>query len=275
MLSIYFNSKVLSTQLDYFALILNYYAMTPNVTKKQKRVFITGGGSGIGLAIAQAFADAKYHVIIAGRTQSRLKDSGFDYIEMDVTEEQSIADGMKAVGEIDIFIANAGAVSTAPALKTSRDVWDQMIAVNLTSIYLCAREAIPAMVEQGWGRFITIASTAALKGYAYTGAYAAAKHGVLGWTKTLAVELAKTGVTANAVCPGYTDTPLVDNALNKITAKTGLTRDEALGQFIKDNPMGRLIDPHEVASAALWLASDGASSVNGQALTLDGGETIS
>ncbi len=249
--------------------------MNPNVTKKQKRAFITGGGSGIGLAIAHAFANANYHVTIAGRTLSRLKDSGFDHIEMDVTDDQSVVQGVKAAGPIDVFIANAGSVSTAPALKTTRAVWDQMIAVNLTSTYLCAREAIPQMVDQGWGRFITVASTASLKGYAYTGAYAAAKHGVLGWIKTLAVELAKTGVTANAICPGYTDTPLVDDALEKITAKTGRSREDALSQFIKDNPMGRLIDPDEVAGAALWLASDAASSVNGQAITLDGGETIS
>ncbi len=249
--------------------------MNKNVTKKQKHVFITGGGSGIGLAIAQSFAKGNYRVTIAGRTQSRLKDSGFDYVLMDVSDEESISNGLKTVDGIDIFIANAGAVTTAPALKTTREIWDQMIAVNLTSAYLCAREAIPHMVDQNWGRFITIASTASLKGYAYTGAYAAAKHGVLGWVKTLAVELAKTGVTANAVCPGYTDTPLVDAALNKITAKTGLSREDALGQFIKDNPQGRLIEPQEVATAALWLASDGAASVNGQAITLDGGETIS
>ncbi len=244
-------------------------------TSSQRHAFITGGGSGIGLAAAKLFAASDYKVTIAGRTARRLKDSGFDFVEMDVTDEQSVASGVKAAGPIDIFIANAGAAATAPALKTSRETWDQMIAVNLTSVYLCAREAIPQMQTRRWGRFIAIASTASLKGYPYTGAYAAAKHGVLGWIKTLALELAKTGVTANAICPGFTDTPLVDNALDNITEKTGRSRDDALKAFVKDNPIGRLIAPKEVADVALWLASDGAASINGQAIAIDGGETAS
>ena len=138
-----------------------------------------------------------------------------------------------------------------------------------------SHRAIPQMKERGWGRFIAIASTASLKGYAYTGAYSAAKHGVLGWVRTLALELAKTGVTANAICPGFTKTPLVDDALDNIVAKTGRSRAEALEEFTKANPMGRLVEPEEVASAALWLASDGAAAVNGQAVIVDGGEMAS
>lgn len=240
-----------------------------------RRAFITGGGSGIGLAVAQAFSTAGYHVTIAGRTASRMKDTGFDFIEIDVTDEQSVIDGVKAAGPVDIFVANAGGAATAPALKTDRETWDRMIALNLTSVYLCAREAIPQMKERGWGRFIAIASTASLKGYAYTGAYCAAKHGALGWIRTLALEIAKTGVTANAICPGFTRTPLVDEALDNITAKTGRSRNEALKEFTKANPMGRLVEPEEVAAAALWLASDSAASVNGQAIVIDGGETVS
>jgi len=255
--------------------MLKYYAMsTSSTATKQRRAFVTGGSSGIGFAIAKAFASEGYNVIIAGRTVSRLEESGFTFVEMDVTDEQSVIHGVKAAGPIDVFIANAGAAATAPALKTNRETWDQMIAVNLTSAYLCAREALPQMVDRGWGRFIAIASTSSLKGYAYTGAYAAAKHGVLGWVRTLALELAKTGVTANAICPGFTDTQLVDDALDNIIAKTGRARDDALKALVKDNPMGRLIAPEEVASATLWLASDGAASVNGQAITIDGGETI-
>jgi len=240
-----------------------------------RRAFITGGGSGIGLAIAQAFSTAGYHVTIAGRVASRLKSAGFDFVEMDVTDEQSVIDGVKAAGPVDIFIANAGGAATTPALKTGRETWDRMIALNLTSVYLCAREAVPQMKERGWGRFIAIASTASLKGYAYTGAYSAAKHGVLGWIKTLALEIAKTGVTANAICPGFTKTPLVDDALDNIVAKTGRSREEALEEFTKANPMGRLVEPEEIASAALWLASDGAAAVNGQAIIVDGGEMAS
>lgn len=249
--------------------------MTVSQNNTPRRIFVTGGSSGIGLAIAKRFVESGYDVTVSGRNASRLKEIGFSFVEMDVTNEQSVIDGVKAAGPIDVFIANAGAAKTAPALKTSREIWDEMLAVNLTSVYLSAREAIPQMKLRGWGRFIVIASTASLKGYAYSGAYAAAKHGVLGWVKTLALEVAQNGVTANAICPGFTDTPLVDNALETIVAKTGRSRDDALAAFVKDNPMGRLIKPDEVATAALWLASDGAASVNGQAITVDGGETAS
>lgn len=244
-----------------------------NSEPSPRRAFITGGGSGIGLAIAKTFASAGIDVTVAGRRFAPLKATGFPFVEMDVTEEQSVIDGIKAAGVIDIFVANAGAAVTAPALKTSRAMWDQMIAVNLTSVYLCAREAAPQMKQRGWGRFIAIASTAGLKAYPYTGAYAAAKHGVVGWIKSLALELGKTGVTANAICPGFTDTPLVDNALDNIIAKTKMSREDALASFVKDNPMGRLITPEEVADTALWLAGDKAASINGQAIAVDGGET--
>ncbi len=240
-----------------------------------RKVFITGGGSGIGLAVANAFAAASHEVIVAGRNTGKLEASGHRFVTIDVTDEASIAGALNTAGPIDVFVANAGAAATAPALKTKREIWDRMIAVNLTSVYLCAQAALPQMTERGWGRFIAIASTASLKGYAYAGAYSAAKHGALGWIRTLAVELAKTGVTANAICPGFTDTPLVDNALAATTEKTGRSRENALAEFVKDNPMGRLVQTDEVAAAALWLASDAAASVNGQAIAIDGGETTS
>lgn len=240
-----------------------------------RNVIVTGGGSGIGLAIAKAFAERGDSVTIIGRDKARLDATGLNGVVADVTDEASLADALSQIAPADIFIANAGGAATAPALKTKREDWDRMIALNLTSVYLSARVAVPAMIDRGWGRFIAVASTASLKGYAYTGAYAAAKHGVLGWIRTLAIELAKTGVTANAICPGFTDTPLIAASLDTITAKTGRSRDEAMSAFTKDNPMGRLVSPEEVAAAALWLASEAAASVNGQSIVIDGGEVIS
>ncbi|MEK7266827.1 MAG: SDR family oxidoreductase [Pseudomonadota bacterium] len=237
-----------------------------------RRALITGGGSGIGLAIAQALAASGVATTIAGRNAAKLKAAGLPFLEIDVTSEASIAAAAKAAGPIDIFIANAGAAPTAPSLKTTRALWDEAIAVNLTSVFSCAQAFAPAMIERGWGRFIVIASTASHRAYPYTGAYAAAKHGVLGWIKTLALEHAKSGVTFNAISPGFADTPLIEGAVERLAAKTGGDREAAKRALAKDNPMGRLIDPGEVAAAALYLASDAAASVNGQSIVIDGGE---
>lgn len=240
---------------------------------KSRRVLITGGGSGIGLALARRFSDEKYDVTVAGRTEATLAATGLPFVKMDVTDEISVTAAVEKTGAFDVVIANAGGAMTAPALKTSLADWNRMIALNLTSVYLCARATAPAMTKNGWGRFIAIASTAAVKGYPYVGAYAAAKHGVLGWIRTLALELAPTGVTANAICPGYTDTPLIENAVEAIVQKTGRDAAEASKTFTQTNPMGRLVAPEEVAATALWLASDAGASVNGQAIVIDGGET--
>ena len=236
---------------------------------------VTGGGSGIGLAIARALAASGAEVTVAGRDKAKLAASGFQFVEMDVTDEASIAAGVKTAGEIDIFVNNAGFAATAPTLKTTRAVWDEMIALNLTSAYSCAQAVVPAMIGRGWGRFIAIASTASHKAYAYTGAYAAAKHGVLGWIRTLALEHARTGVTFNAICPGFTDTPLIAGALDRIARKSGEGIDAARTTLARVNPMGRLVQPGEVAAAALYLASEAAAAVNGQSIVIDGGELIS
>lgn len=240
-----------------------------------KRALVTGGGSGIGLAIARAFAAADIDVVIVGRNVETLSAAGLPYLAADVTDERSVAECVAAAGPIDIFVANAGAAETAPALKTPRDLFDRMIAVNLTSVFHCAKAAIPQMTSRGWGRFIAVASTAALKGYAYSSAYAAAKHGVLGYIRSLAIELAKSGVTANAICPGFTDTPLVERAIESVVARTRRPPGDVAASFVAANPMARYVRPEEVAAAALYLAGDGAAAVNGQAIVVDGGETIS
>lgn len=240
-----------------------------------RRALVTGGGSGIGLAIAKALKAAGHDVIIAGRDGRKLKVAGLPYFIVDVTDDASIAELRANAGKIDIFVANAGAAPTAATMKTSRDFWDKAIAVNLTSVFACSQAFAPSMIESGWGRFIAIASTASHRAYAYTGAYAAAKHGVLGWIKTLAIEHAKTGVTFNAICPGFTDTPLIAGAVERLAAKAGGDIEAAKRALAKDNPTGRLVHPDEVAAAAVFLASDAAASVNGQSIIIDGGELAS
>jgi NAD(P)-dependent dehydrogenase (short-subunit alcohol dehydrogenase family) len=240
---------------------------------KSRRVLVTGGGSGIGLAVAQTLREAGYDTVIAGRSRARLEAAGGPYVVMDVCDPASIALALDKAGVIDVFIANAGGAATGPALKMARDDWDRMLALNLTSVFHCAQAAIPAMVERNWGRFVAIGSTSSLKGYRYASAYAAAKHGVLGFVRSLALELAPTGVTANILCPGYSDTPLIESAIAAIVAKTGRSTEEARASFATSNPMGRLIKPTEIAAAMMWLVSEGAAAVNGQAIAIDGGES--
>ncbi len=244
----------------------------------KRHVLITGGGSGIGLATAQRLSAEGYAVTICGRGASKLKKTGFAFTVIDVTAPKSVAAGFSAAvkqnGPVDIVISNAGSAQTASALKTSLEMWNTMIAVNLTGAFLCAQAALPSMVERGFGRFIVVASTAAVKAYPYTMAYASAKHGTLGLVRSLALELAKTGVTCNAVCPGFTDTDIVRSAVGNITAKTGRSEAEAMAAFTKDNPTGRLITPDEVADSIAWLCGEGAGSVNGQAIMIDGGESV-
>lgn len=240
---------------------------------ENKRVFVTGGGSGIGLAIARRFAESGYNVTIGGRNEERLRAAALPYAVLDVTDETSVREVSARIGAIDILIANAGVAHTAPALKTSIEDWNRIISVNLTGVFLCARSFAPAMIERGWGRVIAVASTASLRAYPYASAYVASKHGLLGLVKTLALELAKTGVTANAICPGFTDTPMFRQSVRNIVDKTGRSPEETAAALLKDQPMGRLIKPDEVADAALWLASESARSVNGQAIAIDGGET--
>ncbi|MES5488255.1 SDR family NAD(P)-dependent oxidoreductase [Bradyrhizobium sp. INPA03-11B] len=246
---------------------------------------VTGAGSGIGAATAIALAEAGVRVSIAGRridalkgTVSSLGKHSGAVVSIDVTDEAAVTKGVAqieaAAGPIDILVNNAGKAGSAPFDKTSAALWADMLASNLSSVFLVTQAVLPGMAQRGRGRVINVASTAGLTGYAYVSAYVAAKHGVIGLTRSLALEYARRGVTVNAVCPGYTDTPLVADAAANIVAKTGRSEQEARAALAKVNPMQRLVTPEEVADAILWLASEGASSINGQAVAIAGGEVF-
>jgi NAD(P)-dependent dehydrogenase (short-subunit alcohol dehydrogenase family) len=197
---------------------------------------------------------------------------------VDVTDEASVRGAFSAArerhGPIDILVNNAGQAESAPFGKTELALFQRMIAANLTGTFLCAREALPDMLARGAGRIVNVASTAGLVGYAYVSAYCAAKHGVVGLTRALALETAKRGVTVNAVCPGYTETDIVRDAVANIMHKTGKSEDEARAALTARNPQGRMVQPDEVADAVLWLASPAAAAITGQAVSVSGGEVM-
>ena len=239
-----------------------------------KHAFITGGGSGIGLAVAHALAGAGWRVTLAGRNRARLESAaraikGAEIAVVDVTDAEAVT---AAIREVDLLVNNAGGAVSAPFEKTSMEVWRESLDLNLMGTVHCIRAALPHMKAEGWGRIVNIASTAGLIGYRYVTPYVAAKHAVVGLTRALALEVAKTGVTVNAVCPGYTDTELVSGAVATIAKATGRSADDALKTFTASNPQGRLVKPEEVAAAVVWLASDAAAAVNGIALPIAGGE---
>jgi NAD(P)-dependent dehydrogenase (short-subunit alcohol dehydrogenase family) len=243
---------------------------------------VTGGGTGIGAAIAAALGQAGAMVTVMGRKIDTLDAVAAAHplcaaISIDVTDESSVEAAMASArrrAPVTILINNAGGAETALLAKTSTELWNRMLALNLTGTFLCSRALLPEIAAADGGRIISVASTSGLKGYAYTGAYAAAKHGVIGLMRTMALELAKSGATANAICPGFADTDLVQRSLDAVEAKTGLPRDEALAQFVRDNPQKRLIQPEEVAACALWLCDPLSASVNGQSIAVAGGEVM-
>lgn len=240
-----------------------------------KKVLITGGGTGVGADLARGFAGAGAEVIVTGRRAAPLEalaaaNPAIRAVIGDVTDEDSVKAMFAAAGPCDVVIANAGAAESAPLARTTLDQWNAMIAVNLTGVFLTLREGLQQL--EGWGRLISVASTAGLKGYAYVAPYAAAKHGVIGLTRSLALEVAKKPVTVNALCPGFLDTEMTDRSITNIMEKTGKDRNAALAALTANSPQSRLIQPAEVTAAALWLCGPGSEGINGQAIAIAGGE---
>jgi 3-hydroxybutyrate dehydrogenase len=245
-----------------------------------KHALVTGGGAGIGAAIALALARAGTSVTIIGRQIEPLEETARQHgnircVAGDVTSQESVRAMFEAAtaasGAPQIVVANAGAAMSKPFAKTDETDLRSMLDVNLVGVFSTWRAALGPMVEAGWGRLIAIASIAGLTGAPYVSAYCASKHGVIGLTRALAAEVAKTGVTVNAVCPGYVETPMLERSIANIMEKTGRSRAEAEDILKADNPQGRFVQPEEVAGTVQWLCSDAAVSVTGQAIALSGG----
>lgn len=242
-----------------------------------KTALITGGGTGVGADLARGLAASGAEVWIAGRTETALERVAETHERIhpvvgDVTDEASVAAMFDRVGAPQIVIANAGASESAPLPRITAQSWEAMIAVNLTGVFYTFREAARRLKGADWGRLIAVASTAGLKGYPYVAAYTAAKHGVVGLVRASALEMARGGITVNALCPGFLDTEMTARSIDNIVEKTGMSPDEARGNLEKMSPQKRLIQPAEVTQAALWLCAEGSNGVTGQAISISGGE---
>jgi NAD(P)-dependent dehydrogenase (short-subunit alcohol dehydrogenase family) len=249
-------------------------------TLQGKHAVVTGASRGIGLAIARTLRAHGASVTLMARDARALEAAASDlggdtaWQTVDVTDADGVAAAFARAGAVDILVNNAGQAASAPFGRTDAALWQRMLDVNLTGAYHCIQAALPGMLDAGWGRVVNVASTAGLTGYRYVSAYCAAKHGLVGLTRALALEVANRGVTVNAVCPGFTDTDIVADAVANIVRKTGRTADGARAQLAAANPQGRLVQPDEVAHAVAWLCMPGAAAMNGQAIAVAGGEVM-
>ena len=251
-----------------------------------RHALVTGGGRGIGAACARALLAEGARVTIAGRDPARLAATAhelaalgeIDVQALDITDSERVRAGFERAalrfGRIDILVNNAGQASSSPFGETDAELWQRMLDVNLNGAFHCTQAALPAMLEASWGRIVNVASTAGLVGYRYVAAYCAAKHGLIGLTRALALEVATRGVTVNAVCPGYTETDIVKDALANIVAKTGRSELEARLELAAGNPQKRLVQSEEVANAVLFLCLPQSGAMTGQALAVAGGEVM-
>lgn len=244
-----------------------------------KTALITGGGRGIGRAIALLFAQHGARIAVAARTREQVAAVVHEIgdnaaaLVCDVSNPDQVAEIFADI-KPDILVNNAGIAESATFVNTTDDMWQRHIAINLSGTFYCTRAALPAMLERGWGRIINIASIAAKTGAPYVAAYTASKHGVLGLTRSLAMEVAARGITVNAICPGYVDTEMTSRGVERITAKTGRSAEEALEALKKMSPQNRLVTSEEVAAVALLLASDEGRGINGQGINIDGGTVL-
>jgi NAD(P)-dependent dehydrogenase (short-subunit alcohol dehydrogenase family) len=252
-----------------------------------KRVVVTGGGRGIGAAVARLLADEGAAVVVSARSVGEIEELSADLraagreayaVSCDVADPAQIATLAAAaderLGGVDILVNNAGIAYSAPLKAVTLETWNRIFAVNVTGTFLCTQAFLPGMVERRWGRVVNVASIAARSGAAYISAYAASKHAVLGFTRSVAAEAAPFGVTVNAVCPGYVDTDMTRESVDRIVAKTGKSAEQALQAILQTSPQRRLLTAEEVAYQVLVLCDPRAGGVNGQALVLDGGSLL-
>jgi NAD(P)-dependent dehydrogenase (short-subunit alcohol dehydrogenase family) len=243
-----------------------------------KRALVTGGGRGIGAACARALAAQGANVIVCGRTAGEIagiaKELGGTSIVVDLLDRASTDRMLAQVGRVDVLVNNAGVAESAALDKTTDELWDRIIELDATAPFRIARALVPAMIKAGWGRVVNIASNAGVSGYGYTAAYCAAKHAMVGFTRSLAIDLARTGVTINALCPGWVQTKMSDEAIARIAEKTGRSVADARGQLEAMSPQRRMIQPDEVAHAAVMLCADAARGIHGQTIVIDGGAIL-